>query len=102
MMGGEKYVMRVEHDPSGTYSKGAIIPLGEFLIGVKNGTFPRGMRVTKCAHTHAFTVDESATGNLCLRDSDNEIWRITGNQNNWSGYQLHKYITYEKRKKRGW
>ena len=96
----EQFVVRVEHDPTGTYQRGAIIPYGEFLMSARDGSFPIGMKVTKCAAQHSFKVSESVRGTPCLRDENEDVWHILENKSNWCGYQLRKYVNRRKAKRR--
>jgi len=87
---GAKYVMKVVYDPNDLYSKGARIPLGEFLTGVRAGVFPVGMKVEKVAETSNFTVGINDIGNYCLYDDCNSNWSISINANSGSGFQLRR------------
>ena len=89
-MRGAKYVMHIEHDPSGTYSEGAQIPYGEFLAGLRMGIFSEGLKVSKRAETSEFVVAVAHTGSNYLVDKNRHRWRIVHNSGNASGYQLQR------------
>ena len=91
-MRGAKYVMHIEHDPSGTYSKGAQIPYGEFLAGLRMGIFSEGLKVSKRAETSEFVVAVTHTGSNYLVDKNSHHWCVAHNSKSASGYQLRHDI----------
>jgi len=97
-MKGAHYVIHVEHDPTGTYSKGARFPIGEFLIGVHDGVFPDGMKVSKRAATSEFRVHVTKHGDNFLTDNHNDRWSVRKNGGNSSGFQMRYIAPLHKRK----
>ena len=76
MGSGGRYVMRVEYDPSGIFSKGARIPYNEFLIGMRMNVYPVGMSVTKMAPISDFVVDMGEYGAPMLLDNNGASWYL--------------------------
>ena len=86
------YVMRIEYDPSGIFSKGARIPYSEFLTGLKMGSYPEGMRVTKLAAVSDFKVGVSELGAWVLIDNNDVVWYAIGNNRNRNFIQARRKV----------
>jgi hypothetical protein len=89
--------MRVEYDPTDTFSVGATFPYADFLVSLNMGVYPLGMKVIKVAVTSEFTVAISPKGHHCLEDKDGHVWLIVKNKSNVSGYQLRHDIPSHER-----
>jgi len=77
----ERYVMQVEYDPSGMFSKGARIPYNEFLTGMRMNVYPVGMRITKVAPVSSFVVDMGEYGAPMLLDNNGASWYLNKSSN---------------------
>ena len=73
-MKGAKYDMVVIDDPGGLFPNDARIPFQEFLIGLEEGCFAEGMKVSKRAVTSEFVVSTTAKGKLALIDVYCNMW----------------------------
>jgi hypothetical protein len=96
-MRGVKYVMQIEHDPSGVFDEGVRLPYIEFLTGLDLGVFPEGLKVSRRAETSEFVVAVSSHGNYYLSDRDGHHWLVERNSGNASGYQLRHDIPHDER-----
>ena len=79
---GTTFVIRIEHDPEGVFSKGAEIPYDEFLTGLRMGVYAEGMKVKKFAPVSDFTVAISKNGANILKDSTGTNWYVGTNPGN--------------------
>ena len=92
MTRGAKYEIVITHDPEGLF-RGARIPFREFLFGLAEGVYPKGMKVSKRAVTSEFVVGESETGLPILLDEEHNPWypRKKGEWQLFNGSLSHKW-----------